>query len=113
MAQAAIRSLDQTRPFGLTPIEVEFWVSRVDLQQEREDRQKQEMKRLIQSGLNDLQAQFLGHPAGAHGNHGQGHQGGYRNRGGRGQQAGRGGRPNTGSNMRNPNHQGNNQRNRS
>jgi len=47
MAQAAIRSLDQTRPFGLTPIEVEFWVSRVDLQQEREDRQKQEMKRLI------------------------------------------------------------------
>jgi len=31
-AQNAIRCLDQTRPFGLTPIEVEFWVSRVDLQ---------------------------------------------------------------------------------
>jgi RNA recognition motif-containing protein len=54
MAQNAIRSLDQTRPFSLTPIEVQFWVSRVDLQQEREDRQKQEMKRLIQSGLHDL-----------------------------------------------------------
>jgi len=92
MAQNAIRCLDQTRPFGLTPIEVEFWVSRVDLQQEREERQKQEMKRLIQSGLNDLQAQFLGPITGHHGGHGHGHQGGFRNRG-RGQAAGRGGRP--------------------
>lgn len=83
MAQNAIRNLDQTRPFGLAPIEVQFWVSRVDLQQEREDRQKQEMKRLIQSGLHDLQAQFFGAPGGT--------------RRGRGNNAGRGGRPQPGN----------------
>ncbi len=82
MAQNAIRSLDQTRPFGLTPIEVQFWVSRVDLQQEREDRQKQEMKRLIQSGLHDLQAQFFGAPP----------------QGRRGRGVARGGRPQAGQN---------------
>lgn len=68
------------------------------------------MKRLIQSGLNDLQAQFMGQPAGHSGQHS--HQGGFRNRGGRGNQTGRGGRPQTGGNMRNPNHQGGNGQNR-
>lgn len=53
-AQTAIRTLDQSRPFGTTPIEVQFWVSRVDLTNEREEKNKQEMKRLIQSGLHNL-----------------------------------------------------------
>jgi len=60
MAQNAIRNLDESRAFGLTPIEVQFWVSRVDLQQEREDRNKLEMKRLIQSSLHDLQINLMG-----------------------------------------------------
>lgn len=34
--QNAIRNLDQTRPFGNTPIDVEYWISKVDLAAEKE-----------------------------------------------------------------------------
>ena len=54
-------------------------MSRVDLQAEHEERSRQEMKRLLQSGLHDFQMQFFGQSAG---------------RGGRrGPQGGRGGKP--------------------
>lgn len=39
--QGAIRSLDKSRPFGNQPIDVEFWVSKVDLNAERETKQKE------------------------------------------------------------------------
>lgn len=36
--QGAIRALDKSRPFGNQPIDVEFWVSKVDLNAERESK---------------------------------------------------------------------------
>ena len=36
--QKAIRVLDKSRPFGNQPIDVEFWVSKVDLAAERESK---------------------------------------------------------------------------
>lgn len=55
-------------------------MSRVDLQAEHEERSRQEMKRLLQSGLHDFQMQFFGQSASRGGRRGP-------------QTGGRGGKP--------------------
>lgn len=82
--QSAIRALDKSRPFGNTPIDVEFWVSKVDLVAEREQKQKEYMQKYINSAIYNIRNEMFG-------------QRKPFNRGGRGgrQNTGRGGRPQT------------------
>lgn len=58
--QAAIRALDKSRPFGNQPIDVEFWVSKVDLNAERESRQKEQMQKYISSAIYDIRNELIG-----------------------------------------------------
>jgi len=58
--QAAIRALDKTRPFGNQPIDVEFWVSKVDLVAEREAKQKEQMQKYISSAIYDIKNELMG-----------------------------------------------------
>jgi RNA recognition motif-containing protein len=58
--QNAIRNLDKSRPFGNTPIDVEFWVSKVDLVAEREQKQKEQMQKYISSAIYDIRNELMG-----------------------------------------------------
>lgn len=58
--QVAIRSLDKSRPFGNTPIDVEFWVSKVDLVAEREQKQKEYMQKYISSAIYNIRNELMG-----------------------------------------------------
>lgn len=84
--QAAIKKLDKSRPFGNTPIDVEFWVSKVDLAAERESKAKEQMQKDFNSAIYEIRNEFFGGRK----------QTGNRQRQGnnnRGRQGGRGGRP--------------------
>lgn len=58
--QQAIRAVDKTRPFGNQPIDVEFWVSKVDLVAERESKQKEQMQKYISSAIYDIRNELMG-----------------------------------------------------
>lgn len=58
--QQAIRALDKSRPFGNQPIDVEFWVSKVDLVAEREAKQKEQMQKYISSAIYDIKNELMG-----------------------------------------------------
>ncbi len=58
--QNAIRALDKSRPFGNTPIDVEFWVSKVDLVAEREQKQKEYMQKYISSAIFNIRNEMFG-----------------------------------------------------
>lgn len=60
MCQQAIRQLDKTRPFGNQPIDVEFWVSKVDLQAEREAKQKEQMQKFFSSAIYEIKNEMMG-----------------------------------------------------
>lgn len=60
MCQQAIRALDKTRPFGNHPIDVEFWVSKVDLQAEREAKQKEQMQKFFSSAIYEIKNEMMG-----------------------------------------------------
>ena len=60
MCQQAIRALDKSRPFGNQPIDVEFWVSKVDLQAEREAKQKEQMQKFFSSAIYELKNELNG-----------------------------------------------------
>ena len=72
MCQQAIRALDKTRPFGNQPIDVEFWVSKVDLQAEREAKQKEQMQKFFSSAIYEIKSEMMG-----------GRRGNFRKQGGR------------------------------
>ncbi len=52
--QDAIRNLHETRVFGSYPINVQFWVSKVDLDSEREQRAKEELMKQINQFRNQI-----------------------------------------------------------
>lgn len=58
--QGAIRSLDKSRPFGNQPIDVEFWVSKVDLNAERESKQKEYMQKFISTAIYEIRNELMG-----------------------------------------------------
>lgn len=58
--QQAIRALDKTRPFGNQPIDVEFWVSKVDLVAEREAKQKEQMQKFFSSAIYEIKSEMMG-----------------------------------------------------
>jgi RNA recognition motif-containing protein len=58
--QQAIRNLDKTRPFGNQPIDVEFWVSKVDLVAEREAKQKEQMQKFFSSAIYEIKNEMMG-----------------------------------------------------
>lgn len=61
MCQHAIRALDKTRPFANNqPIDVEFWVSKVDLQAEREAKQKEQMQKFFSSAIYEIKNEMMG-----------------------------------------------------
>ena len=61
MCQQAIRALDKTRPFANNqPIDVEFWVSKVDLQAEREAKQKEQMQKFFSSAIYEIKNELGG-----------------------------------------------------
>ena len=57
--QAAIKKLDKSRPFGNTPIDVEFWVSKVDLAAEREAKAKEQMQKEFNSAIFEIRNEFF------------------------------------------------------
>lgn len=101
MCQQAIRNLDKTRPFGNNqPIDVEFWVSKVDLQAEREAKQKEQMQKFFSSAIYEIKNELGGRkPFRRNNNNRHPHHqaGGQR----QGQTQGRGGKPMASSERKN------------
>lgn len=56
--QHAIKKLDKSRPFGNTPIDVEFWVSSVDLAAERDQKQKERLQKDFNAVIYEIRNQF-------------------------------------------------------
>lgn len=87
--QAAIKKLDKTRIFGNTPLDVEFWISKVDLAAEREQKQKEQMQKDFNSAIYEIRNEFYGNQRNKSFN-GQRGKRDYRGN----NKGGRGGRPN-------------------
>lgn len=58
--QQAIRALDKTRPFSNQPIDVEFYVSKVELAAERDAKHKEAMQKLLHTAIYDLKHDMMG-----------------------------------------------------